>query len=63
MGDLFEWRQAEDCWVRYKVTSVLPDPSGYEQGFGVEWMTYAFTGCSGAVSAHAVASSIGHHRP
>ena len=24
--DLFEWRQADDCWVRYAVTEVKPDP-------------------------------------
>ena len=28
VGDLFEWRQAEDCFVRYTVTEVLPDPRG-----------------------------------
>ena len=56
-GDLFEWRQAEDCFVRYKVTEVLPDPSGTPRRLlGVEWMTYAFTGCSGAVSANAAAT-------
>ena len=57
VGDLFEWRQAEDCFVRYTVTEVLPDPSGTPRKLlGVEWMTYAFTGCSGAVSANADAS-------
>ena len=54
VGDLFEWREAEDCWVRYMVTEVLPDPSGTPRRLlGVEWVTYAFTGCSGAVSAEA----------
>ena len=24
--DLFEWRHADDCWVRYTVTEVKPDP-------------------------------------
>ena len=56
-GDLFEWRQAEDCFVRYRVTELLPDPSGTPRKLlAVEWMTYAFTGCSGAVSVNAVAS-------
>ena len=27
-GDLFEWHQADDCFVRYTVTEVKPDPTG-----------------------------------
>ena len=27
-GDLFEWHKADDCFVRYKVTEVKPDPTG-----------------------------------
>ena len=27
-GDLVEWRQADDCFVRYQVTEVKPDPAG-----------------------------------
>ena len=58
-GDLFEWREAGDCFVRYKVTELLPDPSGTPRRLpGVEWMTYAFTGCSGTVSAEAAASLV-----
>ena len=54
-GDLFEWRQFYDCWVRYRVTEVRPDPSGAaaRKLLGVEWTTYAFTGCSGAIVADA----------
>ena len=54
-GDLFEWHQAEDCFVRYSVTEVKPDPAGPEPRklLSVEWMTYAFTGCSGAIGADA----------
>ncbi len=57
-GDLFEWREADDCFVRYKVTEVKPDPAGTapRKLLAVEWMTYAFTGCSGAVSASAAAT-------
>ena len=52
VGDLFEWRQAEDCFVRYRVTEVLPDPSGTPRKLlAVEWMTFTYTGCSGAISA------------
>ena len=54
-GDLFEWRESYDCWVRYRVTEFRPDPSGAaaRKLLGVEWTTYAFTGCSGAISTDA----------
>ena len=57
-GDTFEWKEADDCFVRYTVTAVKPDPAGAvpRKLLAVEWMTYAFTGCSGAVSATAVAT-------
>ena len=57
-GDLFEWHEAGDCFVRYKVTEVKPDPTGAvpRKLLTVEWMTFAFTGCSGAVPATAVAT-------
>ncbi len=57
VGDLFEWRQAEDCFVRYTVAEVKPDPAGtvHRKLLAVEWMTFAFTGCrgTGAVSVSA----------
>ena len=58
VGDLFEWHQADDCFVRYRVTEIAADPQGTapRKQFGVEWMTYAFTGCSGAVPASAEAT-------
>ena len=57
-GDLFEWHEADDCFVRYKVTEVKPDPTGTvpRKLLAVEWMTYAFTGCSGAVPANGAAT-------
>ena len=57
-GDLLEWHEAADCFVRYQVTEVMPDPAGAvpRKLLAVEWMTYAFTGCSGPVSADAVAT-------
>ena len=57
-GDLVEWKEADDCFVRYTVTAVKPDPAGTvpRKSLGVAWMTYAFTGCSGAVSTDADAS-------
>ncbi len=54
-GDLFEWHQAGDCFVRYTVTEVKPDPAGTvpRKLLAVEWMTYAYSGCSGTISANA----------
>ncbi|MCY3655645.1 MAG: hypothetical protein OXG95_03405, partial [Chloroflexi bacterium] len=56
-GDLFEWKQAEDCFVRYKVTSTpQPAAGAVARKFGVESIAYAFTGCSGAVTTGASVS-------
>ena len=57
-GDLFEWHEADDCFVRYTVTEVKPDPTGTvpRKLLAVEWMTYAFTGCGGTVSGDLAAS-------
>ena len=53
-GDLVEWKQAADCFVRYTVTSApTPAAGAVPRSFGVAWMTYAFTGCSGAISTAA----------
>ena len=56
--DLFEWRKASDCWVRYRVTGppVRPSAGSGRWEFPIEWMTYAATGegCTGAVGASAV---------
>ena len=51
-GDDFEWREADDCWVRYLVDEVFPDPTDAPlKVLAVHWITYAFTGCSGTVPA------------
>ena len=59
-GDLFEWRKASDCWVRYHVTGppVRPSAGSGRWEFPVEWMTYAATGegCTGVVGS---ASALG----
>ncbi len=44
VGDLIEWRKSEDCFVRYRVRS-LPAAVQSPREFGVEQVTYAFTGC------------------
>ena len=50
-GDDFEWREADDCWVRYLVDEVLPDPTDAPvKALAVRWITYAYTGCSGALA-------------
>ncbi len=53
-GQIIEWRQADDCFVRYTVGGVTAGASSWD--LAVEWMTYAFTGCSGAVDADAQVS-------
>ena len=57
-GDLVEWQVADDCFVRYRITEVKAEPPGttFRREFGVEWMTYAFTGCSGAIPADTIAT-------
>ena len=54
VADIFEWREADDCFVRYKVTAIEPATAdATSKRLGVEGMTYAFTGCSGAIAADA----------
>ena len=51
-GDDFEWREADDCWVRYLVDKVLPDPTDAPlKALAVRRYGYAYTGCSGTVAA------------
>ena len=61
VNDLFEWRLADDCWVRYRVAGdpVAPSGASGRWEFPVEWITYAATGtgCKGAVGAGAVLSA------
>ena len=60
-GSLIEWREADDCWVRYRVTGAPVAPSGGpgRWEFPVEWMTYAATGagCIGEVGSDTVLSA------
>ena len=57
VGDVVEWRQADDCWARYRVTTA-PQPAGgaVSRELGVRWVTYAARGCTGAISGYAGAS-------
>ena len=47
-GDLVEWREAADCWVRYHVDEVHADPRGYPPRtlLTIQVYSYAFTGCT-----------------
>ena len=58
VNDLFEWREASDCWVRYRVAGApaAPPISPGRWEFPIEWMTYAATGagCTGAVGSGTV---------
>ena len=58
-GDLFEWKQADDCFVRYTVTEVKADPAGTvpRKSLGVESIAYAFTGCSGVIATGSASGS------
>ena len=61
VNDLFEWRLADDCWVRYRVAGAPVAPSGASGRweFPVEWITYAATGagCTGEVGSGTVLSA------
>ncbi len=54
-GDLFEWRKASDCWVRYHVTGppVRPAAGSGRWEFPIQRVSYAPTGCAGGISAAA----------
>ena len=52
VGDHFEWREAEDCWVRYFVDDAPPAPAGAPvRVFAVRRYGYAYTGCAGPIAA------------
>ena len=59
-GDLFEWYEAEDCWVGYRVAEVKPDPTGTvpRKLLVVERYGYAYTGCKGAITATAAVEKV-----
>ena len=58
VNDLFEWRLADDCWVRYRVAGapVAPPGASGRWEFPIEWHSYAATGagCKGAVGTGTV---------
>ena len=53
VDDVVEWYEADDCWVRYRVTSSPASTFAATRDFGVRWDTYAPTGCRGTVSGGA----------
>lgn len=46
---MVEWYPVgyEDCWMRYRVTAILPDPPGdyARKRFAVEWLYLAHLTC------------------
>ncbi|MXZ63228.1 MAG: hypothetical protein F4Y98_06440 [Chloroflexi bacterium] len=65
-GHLIEWKQADDCFVRYRVTSA-PDPQAgvASREFAVREETYVFQGCqTGSVpTATAVSFTVAAELP
>ncbi len=57
VGDGGEWRQADDCWVRYRVTSPPASTLAARRAFGVRWVTSAATGCTGDIARRAEPSA------
>ena len=55
-GHLIEWRKADDCFVRYRVTAAPAATAAYRE-FGVRPETYVFQGCqTGSLTASAAAT-------
>ena len=55
-GDLFEWHEAEDCWVRYFVMEVVATTAEYRR-FTIEAFAYApGPSCSGAARSGTTAT-------
>ena len=48
VDDLMEWREADDCWVRYRVEAIHDDPAGDppRKLLTIQVYSYAFTGCT-----------------
>ena len=50
VGDVVEWREAEDCWTRMQVTEELTGTAATKQ-YAVKPYSYAYGGCTGTVPA------------
>jgi len=61
VGDVVEWYPVgyEDCWMRYKITALLPDPPGSppRKRFAVEWLPAAISCASTTFSRTTLAWS------
>ena len=55
-GDIIEWHKADDCFVRYTVQGATARAA--TRNLVIAWMTYAFTGCSGAIETDRATVSI-----
>ena len=60
VGDLFESHQQDDCWTGYRVTAVMPDPTGAvpRKLLTIEPYAYAYTGCSGQIRTSAAIAHV-----
>ena len=55
-GDLFEWREADDC-CRYRVIGV--EAGSDTRDFAIKSYSHTYTGCSGAIGGSGSATSAG----
>ena len=62
VGDMVEWREANDCFVRYPITEVKDDPAGDppRKLLAVKVMTYAFTAAAAPSTRPRAPRSPGH---
>ena len=67
VGDVVEWYPVgyEDCWMRYKVTAILPDPPGNppRKHFAVKWLPVAHLMCVDDVLADELDVELRWHPP
>ncbi len=67
VGDVVEWYPVgyEDCWLRYKITALLPEPPGEppRKRFAVKWLPVAHLMCVDDVLAGELDVELRWHPP
>ena len=67
VGDVVEWYPVgyEDCWLRYKITALLPEPPGDppRKRFAVKWLPVAHLMCVDDVLADELDVELRWHPP